>query len=145
MMTIPISYSSVFDSAYYPMLCTSRLGPSLCPCTFNSSSYNNYSSSYSSNSAGCSPTYTPSSSPPFRPTPAAHQSGNLVSAMLSASPGSVSFSKFLFNPNASLFNQPFSQQYPVFNGISSALPSQAPYCNGTAKRFVFTPGSWKQS
>lgn len=148
MMTIPISYSSpIFDSAYYPpLLCTGRLGPGICPCTFTSSSYNHYSSSYSNSSASCSPTYTPASSPTFGPTPApvAHQSANLVSAMLSGSPASLSFSKFLFNPNASYFNQPFSQQYPtaLFNSPTSTMPT---YCNGTAKRFVFTPGSWKQS
>lgn len=141
MMTIPISYSSsMLDSnatAFYPMLCTSnRLGGTICPCTFNNSF-----SSYSTSST-CTP--TPSSPTSFGLAPAtSHQYANLISAMLSSSSGgSLSIGKFLFNPTASLFNQ----QYPsLFNGISNTLPYCTNGTNGTAKRFIFTPGSWRQS
>lgn len=150
MLTVPISYSPMFDSnpAFYPMICTNRI----CPCTFNSS-YNSYSSSFSN---GGSPTYTPSSSPtttvaslfaPSSPTfgPPIHQSANLVLSTSTAA-GSLSVGKFLFNPTASHpFNQPYAT---LFNGssYSSSIPYAKYACQTAAtKRFVFTPGSWKQS
>lgn len=151
-MTVPISYSSVFDTntaTYYPMLCTNRTYGTICPCTFSNSYNNSYNSSYNSsyNGSACptpvsSPTltslFTPTSSPTFgQPL---HQSTNLVSAMLNSNASSLSIGKFSFNPNTILFNQ----QYPtLLNGISNQLP----FCtaNNQTKRFFISPASWKQS
>ena len=154
-MTVPISYSSMFDSsaAFYPLVCTQRIAaPTICPCTFNTHTFNNSFSS-SSNST-CTPTpassptsstsltslFTPNLSTPSSPTNFGHQASQNQTLNI----GKFSeFSNFLFNPT-SLFNQ---HVYPLFN---NSISNPIPYCHttataSTARRFTFIPASWRQS